>query len=154
MWHILVHFSVNGHSPCFHGLAIVNSATVNTGVYISFWSMFFKRCMPGMRLQGHTVVLFLVFLRNCHTALWCFPDSSGVKNLPAMQETQVQSLGWEDRLEEVKGNLLCILAWRTLWTKEPGGGYSPKRVAELDKTVWLNMHRYCPLQWLCSFTFP
>ena len=44
-----------------------------------------------------------------------------VKSLPAIQETQVQSLGWEDPLEKGMATHSSILAWRTLWTKEPGG---------------------------------
>ena len=43
-----------------------------------------------------------------------------VKNLPAMQETQVQSLGREDPLEKRMATHSCILAWRILWTEEPG----------------------------------
>ena len=49
-----------------------------------------------------------------------FPGGSGVKNLPAVQETQVQSLGWEDPLEEGMETHCSILAWRIPWTKEPG----------------------------------
>ena len=44
-----------------------------------------------------------------------------VKNLPAMQATQVRSLGWEDPLEEGMATLSCVLAWRIPWTEEPGG---------------------------------
>ena len=44
-----------------------------------------------------------------------------VKKLPAMQETQVRSLGWEDPLEEGMVSLSSVLAWRTLWTEESGG---------------------------------
>ena len=44
-----------------------------------------------------------------------------VKNLPAMQETQVRSLGWEDPLEEGMATHSSILAWRIPWTEEPGG---------------------------------
>ena len=44
-----------------------------------------------------------------------------VKNLPAMQETQVQSLDWEDRLEKGMATHCSILAWRIPWTEEPGG---------------------------------
>ena len=44
-----------------------------------------------------------------------------VKNLLAMQETQVQSLGWEDPLEEEVATHSSILAWRIPWTEEPGG---------------------------------
>ena len=43
-----------------------------------------------------------------------------VKNLPAMQETQVQSLGWEDPLEEGMATHSSIHAWRIPWTEEPG----------------------------------
>ena len=43
-----------------------------------------------------------------------------VKNLPAVQETQVQFLGQEDPLEEEMATHSSILAWRILWTKEPG----------------------------------
>ena len=39
-----------------------------------------------------------------------------VKNLPAMWETQVQSLGWEDPLEKEKATHSSILAWRISWT--------------------------------------
>ena len=44
-----------------------------------------------------------------------------VKNLPAVQETQVQSLGWEDPLEEEMETHSSIVAWKISWTEEPGG---------------------------------
>ena len=44
-----------------------------------------------------------------------------VKNLPAMQETGAQSLGWEDPLENEMETHSSILAWRIPWTEEPGG---------------------------------
>ena len=44
-----------------------------------------------------------------------------VQNPPAMQETQVQSLGREDPLEKGMGTHTSILAWRNPWTEEPGG---------------------------------
>ena len=44
-----------------------------------------------------------------------------IKNLPVMQETQVQPLGWEDPLEKEMATLSNILAWRFAWTEEPGG---------------------------------
>ena len=51
--------------------------------------------------------------------LRCFPGGSVVKNLPAMQETWVQFLGWEDPLEKEMAAHCNILAWRIPWT-EPG----------------------------------
>ena len=44
-----------------------------------------------------------------------------VKNLPAMWETPVRSLGWEDPLEERKASHSSILACRIPWTEEPSG---------------------------------
>ena len=43
-----------------------------------------------------------------------------VKNLPAIQETRVQSLGQEDLLEKGRATYSSILAWRIPWTEEPG----------------------------------
>ena len=43
------------------------------------------------------------------------------KNLPAVQETWVQSLGWEDSLEKEMATHSSILAWRMPWTEKPGG---------------------------------
>ena len=43
-----------------------------------------------------------------------------VKCLPAMQETQVQSLGWEDPLEKEVAAHFSTLAWKIPWTEEPG----------------------------------
>ena len=47
--------------------------------------------------------------------------AQSVKNLPAVQETGVQSLGWEDALEKEMATHSSILAWKISWTKEPGG---------------------------------
>ena len=44
-----------------------------------------------------------------------------IKNLPAMWETWVRSLGQEDPLEKEMATHSSILAWRTPWTEEPGG---------------------------------
>ena len=43
-----------------------------------------------------------------------------IKNLPAMQETRVQSLGWEDLLEKAVAIHSSTLAWKIPWTEEPG----------------------------------
>ena len=51
---------------------------------------------------------------------WGFPSGLVVKN-SAMQETQVQSLGWEDSSEEGMATHSSILAWRIPWTEGPGG---------------------------------
>ena len=48
-------------------------------------------------------------------------EAQMVKNRPAMCETQIQSLGWEDPLEKGMATHSSILAWRFPWTEEPGG---------------------------------
>ena len=50
-----------------------------------------------------------------------FPGGSVVKNLPAMQETQIRYLGQKDPLGEGTATHSNILAWRSPWTEEPGG---------------------------------
>ena len=52
--------------------------------------------------------------------VWTSLVSQMVKNLPAIQETQVQSLGQEDPPEKGMATHSSILAWRIPWTKEPG----------------------------------
>ena len=62
-----------------------------------------------------------------------------VKNPPAMQETQVQSLGWEDPLEKEMPTHSNILAWRIPWREEPGRLYIVHGVAK-SQTRLNNTH--------------
>ena len=55
---------------------------------------------------------------------WASLMAQMVKNPPAIQETWVQYLGWEDPLEEVMTTHSSILAWSIPWTEEPGGLWS------------------------------
>ena len=59
-----------------------------------------------------------------------------VKQLPAMQETQIWSLGWEDPLEKGMDAQSRILAWRIPWTEKPGG-LGPQGHKESDMTEGL-----------------
>ena len=52
---------------------------------------------------------------------WASLVAQTVKNLPAMQETWIWSLGWEDPLEEGMATHSSILVWKIPWTEEPGG---------------------------------
>ena len=47
--------------------------------------------------------------------------AQSVKNLPAVQETGVRTLGWEDSLEKEMAAHSSILAWKISWTEEPDG---------------------------------
>ena len=63
------------------------------------------------------------------------------KNLPAMQETQVRSLSWEDPLEKGMTTCSSILAWRIPWTEETTTVHVVAK--ELDMTEQLNTHIQC-----------
>ena len=52
--------------------------------------------------------------------VWQFVAKS-LKNIPAIQETQVQFLGWEEPLEKEMATYSSILAWEIPWSEEPGG---------------------------------
>ena len=70
--------------------------------------------------------------------LWWLSDKEFTCNA-GDTETRVQSLGWEDPLEEGMAIYSSILAWRTLWTEEPGGLQSTGH-KKSDRTVGLNTH--------------
>ena len=64
-----------------------------------------------------------MWFMTMHARVWGFLDGSVVNNPPAMQETQemqIQSLGWDDPLEEEMAIYASTIAWRIPWTEEPG----------------------------------
>ena len=71
---------------------------------------------------------------------WGFPDGLVVKNPPAMPETRVPSLGWEDPLEEGMATHSSILAWRIPWTEKPCRLYRVTESRPLLK--WLSRQAY------------
>ena len=60
-------------------------------------------------------------IKTYYKLYWASLVTQTVKNLPAMQKTQVRFLGWEDPLEEKTATHSSTLAWRIPWTEEPGG---------------------------------
>ena len=61
-----------------------------------------------------------------------------VENLPAMSETWVRSLGWEDPLEKGKATHPSILAWRIPWTEEPGGLHTVSMGLQRVRHDWVS----------------
>ena len=74
----------------------------------------------GFSLQQYEDRNHVYFLPTT-LSLVAFLVAQTVKNLPAMQGTQVQSLGLEDPLEKEMATLSTIFAWEISWTEEPGG---------------------------------
>ena len=77
--------------------------------------------------------------------LWGFPGGSAVKNLPTVQETWIQSLDWEDPLEEEMVTHSSILAGRIPLTEEPGVH------KELDTTEHALMQYHIVYTTFCLF---
>ena len=74
-----------------------------------------------------------------------------VKNLPAMQETRVQSLGQEDPLEKGMATHSSILAWKIPWTVEPGRLHGLWGLKELDMTEQLTLFTFFHNYLKCTF---
>ena len=74
--------------------------------------------------EGGVDIIFpipLSTIKNPRHKIRDLPVAQTIKNLPAMQETQVRSLGQEDSLEKGMATHSSILAWRIPWTMESGG---------------------------------
>ena len=69
----------------------------------------------------HSHLIFLMPHKEILSQPWASLVAQLVQNLPAMQETQIRSLGWEDPLEKEMATQSSILAWRIIRTEEPGG---------------------------------
>ena len=92
----------------------------------------------SIHVAANGIISFFLWLSNIpyiHTHIATVAQM--VKNLPAMQETRVQSLGWEDSLKKEMATYFSILAWRIPWTEELGELHTVHGVARSDTTEQL-----------------
>ena len=122
----------------------MNKAAGNTCTNIS-WRLFpvLLDKYPEVEFLGHMIILFFNFFNKCQTVLcniytisWTCLVAQLVKDPPAVWETWVQSLGWEDPLEKGTATHSSILAWRIPWTVYPWGH------KESDMTEWLSLYHF------------
>ena len=79
-----------------------------------------SQAIPSSGSRRKQEIYILNGLNQRGSGIEGFPHGAVVKNLPAMEETRVQSLGWEGPLEKGMATHSSILAWRIPWTEEPG----------------------------------
>ena len=143
---ILKHFQHSPKTSCTHKLSFPRSPTSLpqaraqgiTKFFLSlwihlFWLLHIIEIIDYMALYHWLLSFSIIFPRFIHVhdfilfywyivlIIWASLVGQTVKNPPAMQETWVGSLGWEDPLEEGMVTHSSILAWRIPWTEEPGG---------------------------------
>ena len=120
--------------------------------------LFLPSVFPGIRVFSNESVLRIRWPKY-----WSFSFSNSlvtqtVKPLPAMRETRVRSLGWEDPLEKEMATHPSTLAWKIPWTEEPGrlqsvGSQSRTRLSNFTFTFqWIFRadFLYGWLVWSCS----
>ena len=101
-------FPLQPHTPCFKGLTL----------HHTFQAFLLFLCFTMLLLSLLTTSLNI---GTMGASLGTSMVAQMVKNLPAMQETRVQSLGQEDPLEKGMETHSSILPWRIPWIEEPGG---------------------------------
>ena len=115
-----------------------------------FLILFQVDCLFPLHLFGlvsfYLVPSFVLYF----SVFWASLVAQSLKHLPAMWETWVQALGWEDPLEKEMTTHSSILVWRIPWTEEPGG-LSPQGRKELDTTERLHFYFLCLLIFLSNF---
>ena len=109
---------------CIYYLGRANTTVSLLEVYLSNSSQLWAEWSDYWRIMGKGffyLTYFFIILTFCSSTFWASLVAQTVKNLPAMQERGIWSLGWEDSLEKGMATYSSILAQKIPWTEEPGG---------------------------------
>ena len=117
-----IHSFVDGHLGCFHVLAILNSAAMNNGIYVSFSILISLGYIPRSGIAGSYGGFIPSFLRNRHTVFMATHSSTLTWKIPWTEEPgRLQSMGslrvghdWATSL-----SLFTFMHWRRKWQPTP-----------------------------------
>ena len=103
------------HNLCFLNVEFKPAFSLFSFIFIK--RLFSSSLLSAIRVVSSAYLRLLIFLLGVGGSL----VAQRLKRLPAMRETWIRSLGWEDPLEKEMATHYSILAWRIPWTEEPGG---------------------------------
>ena len=111
--------SVHRNYLHFYKLTMKNQTEIKESISFTIATKRIKYL--GINLPKETKELYTEHQQTLLKEIWASLVAQLVKNLPAVQETHVRSLGWEDPLEKEVATHSSILAWKISWTEESGG---------------------------------
>ena len=125
-WEYINRFKCSGSpqneiSNIFHTVSFLNFKVKGKSLHLSLFETKSRFTSNFASVLLNMTKRWSIIFKNFGENVFTQSEYQMVKNLPAMRETCVQSLGWEDPLEEGMATHSSILAWRIPWTEQPGG---------------------------------
>ena len=142
LWH-----SQRNRGRCFSGIPLLSVDPVNVGNLISGSSVFSKPSLNIWKFSVHIILKPTCRVLSITILAWASLVAQMVKSLPAVQETRVRPLGWEDPLEKEMATHSSILAWknprvRGAW-QATVNGVTQSQTQLSDFTFFLSFFTFC-----------